>query len=372
MIVQTKDIPTQKRSAKKDGYDVFISYSRADYVDKKKNVIPGNEVSKVKDALTKAGITYWFDEDGIYSGQDFVEKIVTNIKQASIFIFLSSANANKSEWTSKEIASAYELKKIIIPVRIDSTPYNEKVLFRIADLDYIEYYSDPQKGMEKLIYSVKAHLEALAEEELRKKEQEEKKKRQEREKEEILKRQKEEAEKSRQEEQRRLVADIKLSCTTLNNEETKLELDRETLLLKTEKVSDAEQRASLVKLITNGGAIHKKYQEKVEKLTKENNDLKTEITQWEMKCQTVIEDIREKKEVIKSLNTELNLTEKRLNSLNFQLASSEDPIEKQLLLEKTNKDGTLKKKSSNSRLWEILFYLLLFASVIFLFIFTMI
>lgn len=58
-------------------FDVFISYSRKDYVDEQKNVIPGNEVSKVKDALTKAGITYWFDEEGIYSGENFVEKIVT-------------------------------------------------------------------------------------------------------------------------------------------------------------------------------------------------------------------------------------------------------------------------------------------------------
>ena len=37
-------------------YDVFISYSRKDYVDEQNNVIPGNEVSKIKEALTKAGI----------------------------------------------------------------------------------------------------------------------------------------------------------------------------------------------------------------------------------------------------------------------------------------------------------------------------
>ena len=124
-------------------YDVFISYSRKDYVDEKKNVIPGNEVYKIKEALTRAGITYWFDEEGIYSGQNFVEKIVTNIENAKIFLFLSTANSNESSWTCKEIASADEFKKHIIPVRIDSSPYNKKVLFRIADLDYIEYFSNP-------------------------------------------------------------------------------------------------------------------------------------------------------------------------------------------------------------------------------------
>ena len=47
-------------------YDVFISYARKDYVDDKDKVIPGNKISKIKDLLTKNGITYWFDEEGIY------------------------------------------------------------------------------------------------------------------------------------------------------------------------------------------------------------------------------------------------------------------------------------------------------------------
>ena len=76
-------------------YDVFISYSRLDYKDEKGNVIPDNVVSKVKDALTSAGVTYWFDEDGIHHGDDFAEKIVANIEESDIFIYLSTENANK-------------------------------------------------------------------------------------------------------------------------------------------------------------------------------------------------------------------------------------------------------------------------------------
>lgn len=118
-------------------YDVFISYSRKDYVDEQKNVIPGNEVSKIKKALTEAGITYWFDEEGMYSGDNFVDKIVYNIKVSKAFVFLFSKNANASEWTPKEIATASELGKCIIPVRLDDSAYSEKVLFPIADLNYV-------------------------------------------------------------------------------------------------------------------------------------------------------------------------------------------------------------------------------------------
>ncbi len=207
-------------------HDVFISYSRKDYVDEEKNIIPGNEVSKIKEALTKVGITYWFDEDGVYSGQNFVEKIVTNIEEAKIFLFLSTSNANKSSWTCKEIASADELNKYIIPVRIDPTPYNKKVLFRIADLDYIEYYTNPHKGMEDIIKSIQAYLEEIAAEEKRKKEEENKRIELERKKQEELKREKE-----LEEEQEQLVAEmIRQLFSTLNNEEKRPDINLEIVM----------------------------------------------------------------------------------------------------------------------------------------------
>ena len=139
-------------------YDVFISYSRKDYVDENNNVIPGNVVSKIKEALTNAGISYWFDEEGLYSGQNCAEKIINVIESSKILIFLSTANANNSRWTIKEIASADLLNKPIIPVRIDNTPYDNKILFRISELDYIEYYSNPEKSLRSLIAIIKSNL----------------------------------------------------------------------------------------------------------------------------------------------------------------------------------------------------------------------
>ena len=280
-------------------YDVFISYSRKDYVDEQKNVIPGNEVSRIKEALSEAGITYWFDEEGIYSGQNFVEKIVTNIEKSKIFLFLSTANANKSPWTCKEIASADELNKHIIPVRMDSTPYNKKVLFRIADLDYIEYYANPQKGMVDIITSIKIYLEEIANAERMKKEME-------RQREEELKKQQEQNEKRKLEEQKRLVSEIQLSLATLNNDEAKLELDRENLLLKTKRISDKEQRTTLLDLINHGGVIHKNYQEKYSELTQEIEKLKS------TDVEVLQSEIRDKDEQITQLELSLKDLQKQV------------------------------------------------------------
>lgn len=256
-------------------YDVFISYSRKDYVDDQKNVIPENDVLKIKTALSEAGITYWFDEEGIYSGQNFVEKIVTNIENARIFLFLSTSNSNKSPWTCKEIASADEFKKHIIPVRIDSSPYNKKVLFRIADLDYIEYYTNPKKGIEDLIKSIKTYLTELTAEERRKKEEEKRKQEEERLKKKQLELEKEQEAKRLQEEQERLVSEIKLSCIELNNEEAKLEIERENLILKTRKVIEDSSREALVSQIKEGGVIYEKFRNKCSSLEKEVRKLQS-------------------------------------------------------------------------------------------------
>jgi len=146
-------------------YDVFISYSRKDYADNRGNVIPENEVSKIMEALSKASISFWFDKEGVIHGEDFGEKILKYIKRSKIFVYLSTTAANESEWTRKEIASAVIHKKKIIPVRIDESPYHDSVMFRIADLDYINYFSNPEKGRKELVEAIlryKAEEQAAA------------------------------------------------------------------------------------------------------------------------------------------------------------------------------------------------------------------
>ena len=119
-------------------YDVFISYSRKDYVDLNRHVIPGNALSKIKDMLTQNGLTYWFDEEGIYSGQEFTSVITKAIRTSKVFVFVSSKHSNSSAWTSNEIAIAKRLNKPIIPFCLDDSPYNDSVMMLIAALDYID------------------------------------------------------------------------------------------------------------------------------------------------------------------------------------------------------------------------------------------
>ena len=204
-------------------YDVFISYSRSDYVDSQKNVIPGNVVSKVKQALSDAGYSFWFDEDGIDYGEGWAGKITKSIRASKILVFISSESANKSRFTKKEISIAQQNNKPIIPFRLDMSPYDEDVSFYLADIQYIAYYEKPEEGIANLMGAVNKHFERL----------------------------RTEADKKEQlEKQERLFSEISISVDTLNNEDKKIEIERRRLLLKAEEIKDVSRRAAIISALT--------------------------------------------------------------------------------------------------------------------------
>lgn len=141
-----------------DKYDVFISYSRADYKDDNNEPIPNNVISKITSAFKKKSISYWIDEDGIYTGDNFAPKIAEAIKDSSVFVFVSTENSNKSQWTQNEISVAQLYKKPILPLKCDDSTYATNVVMYLAMLDYCDYKNSPDSAIEKLVNSVKDKL----------------------------------------------------------------------------------------------------------------------------------------------------------------------------------------------------------------------
>ena len=228
---------------------VFISYSRFDYLDSNKQVIPGNAISKVMDAFNKAGITYWIDERGIYSGDEFVPLISKAIKACDVFLFISSAASNASDWTSNEIAAAYMYKKKIIPFRIDESTYNDSIIMFIAKLDYIDYNVNSDMAISRLVGSVLEYLKIQNFE----KEKQEKEKENER--------------KKKLQEQKKLISEIELSAAELDNDERDAELKRRRLINCVQNVEDEGERERLLNMIENSGSLYKKHKDEVQKLT---------------------------------------------------------------------------------------------------------
>lgn len=139
-------------------YDVFISYSRADYKDANNVPIPGNVISKITSELNKQNISFWIDEDGIYTGDNFAPKIAKAIESSQVFVFVSSENSNKSPWTQNEVCVAQSYKKPILPLKCDDSTYAVSVIMYLAMLDYCDYKSLGDKAIKQLVDSIKEKL----------------------------------------------------------------------------------------------------------------------------------------------------------------------------------------------------------------------
>ena len=131
-------------------YDVFVSYSRKDSA----------VVQSVVDRLKAEGYCCWMDISGIESGDAFKRVLVQAIKDSKLVLFFSSVNSNSTEWTVKEINIAVGLKKPIIPVRLDDTPYDDSILFDLSGLDYIPYQKQVIRntGLEKLLRGLEKRI----------------------------------------------------------------------------------------------------------------------------------------------------------------------------------------------------------------------
>lgn len=135
-------------------YDVFISYSRKDYVDKVGNPLEGNAISELLDFLDKNNVTYWFDKDGISGGSEFLEVITDAITDSKMMVFVSSQHSNASFWTTGEIFEALEQEMLIVPFKIDNSEYNKKFRLMMRPLDFIEYFANPEIAFDSLLKAI--------------------------------------------------------------------------------------------------------------------------------------------------------------------------------------------------------------------------
>jgi hypothetical protein len=130
--------------------DIFISYSRKD----------SKVVESFVERLESAGYKVWIDRTNAHLGKSYKSIIVQAIEDSTVILFFSSKNSNASRWTPKEIAIAVDRQKHIIPIKLDSSRYNQDVEFDLINLDYVDYYSKSNREheIEKLIRTLKSNL----------------------------------------------------------------------------------------------------------------------------------------------------------------------------------------------------------------------
>ncbi len=118
----TSDIATQQE------FDVFISYSHQDK----------EMAEQICKLLDQYNISHWIDREGVRHGDDFKEDIVDAIIGSKILLFISSTNSNKSRNTVKEVGLAEKSNKVILPIRIDDSPYNKSLEYDLCNRHWLQ------------------------------------------------------------------------------------------------------------------------------------------------------------------------------------------------------------------------------------------
>ena len=111
-------------------YDVFISYSRYD----------NKEVLELLDQMQKAvpGLRYWFDIEGIKSGDEFDDEIIGAIESSNILLFAVSRDSLQSKWVKKEVQYAINVGKKVIPVLLGGSRLSGWALFNFGLTDCVD------------------------------------------------------------------------------------------------------------------------------------------------------------------------------------------------------------------------------------------
>ena len=116
---------------------VFISYSRQDI----------QIADKIVSALDSLGLSVWIDRREIKLGDSFVEKINQGLGSANYVLVLFSNAAIKSQWVTREwMSSLASQSTIIIPILLE----NGAIPPLLKDIPYINFVTDPQKGLKEL------------------------------------------------------------------------------------------------------------------------------------------------------------------------------------------------------------------------------
>lgn len=131
---------------------VFISYSSKDYP----------QALAVRNVLEQNGITCWMAPESIPGGSNYTKEIPIAIKGCQAFVLMLSNNAQNSHWVLKELDSAVNAGKIILPFQLEDVPLSDEFNFLLTGAQRYAAYQRKSEAMQNLVQRVKAIIEADA------------------------------------------------------------------------------------------------------------------------------------------------------------------------------------------------------------------
>ncbi len=114
---------------------VFISYSSKDFL----------YVRGIVQMLKELGVSYWKAPEMIPAGSNYAREIPAAIRDCDVFLLVVSQFSQKSIWVEKELDTAINHRKKILPIKLDDEPLNDLFKFYLNNVQMISYDVEREK-----------------------------------------------------------------------------------------------------------------------------------------------------------------------------------------------------------------------------------
>ena len=106
-------------------FNVFVSYSTADL----------KHVYELREQIADKEVDVFIAEHSVLPSESLTQTIAAAIKRCDLFVLLWSNNAKDSDWVAQELGMALQLKKQILPLKLEASVEPDGF---IKDVKYID------------------------------------------------------------------------------------------------------------------------------------------------------------------------------------------------------------------------------------------
>ena len=106
------------------------------------------------EAIEARGYACWISSRDIGPGENFQEAIASAIGDAALMVLVFSANANNSGEIKKELALAGQMRRVVIPVRIEDVAPSGAFVYELATRQWIDVFGDWERSIQQLLAQI--------------------------------------------------------------------------------------------------------------------------------------------------------------------------------------------------------------------------
>lgn len=130
--------------------EVFISYSSADLA----------QADTLRSVLEKNELSCWMAPRDIPGGSNYTKEIPIAIRNCKVFVLVLSESAQSSQWVLKELDSAVNCGKVILPFMLEDCNLNDEFNFLLTGAQRYSAYQKKAEAMQTLISRIRGILDA--------------------------------------------------------------------------------------------------------------------------------------------------------------------------------------------------------------------